>query len=138
MSFDGVVRYERTSCTMNGRYGRISSNMSGSRASGNVVCYEGISWSWTGSAGRAVVAGWCILGLMLTSCYTSKLTSLLVGVIPSPPFTSVAEMLAQDEYRWGTIGGSKLVQILRVSDVLDHNRMKGKKKERKRKKERNF
>ena len=37
-----------------------------------------------------------------------------------PPFTSVADMLAQDEYRWGVNGGSKLRQVLRVSGMLSH------------------
>ena len=82
--------------------------------------FIGMSWTWAGNAGRAIFAGWCILGLVLTSCYTSKLTSLLVGVTPLPPFTSVREMLAHDEYRWGILGGTKLVQILRVSVIICH------------------
>ena len=88
----------------------------------NVVSFEGFSWSWAGGAGRPLIAGWCILGFVLTSCYTSKLTSLLVGVTPVPPFTSVAELLAQDEYRWGVNGGSKLPQVLRVSGMLSHRK----------------
>ena len=88
----------------------------------NVVSFEGFSWSWAGSAGRSLIAGWCILGFVLTSCYTSKLTSLLVGVTAVPPFTSVAEMLAHDEYRWGVNGGSKVRQVLRVSGMLSYRK----------------
>ena len=91
----------------------------------NAVSLEGFSLSWAGSAGRPLIAGWCILGIVLTSCYTSKLTSLLVGVTPVPPFTSVAEMLAQDEYRWGVKGGSKLPQVLRVSGMLSRRKKRG-------------
>ena len=31
-------------------------------------------------------------------------------------------MLAQDEYRWGVVGGTKLAQILRVSANLGRGR----------------
>ena len=80
----------------------------------NVGCCTGVSRTWTGRAGSLFIASWCVLTFMLTSFYTSKLTSLMVGVTPSPPFTTVKEMLARDDYRWGMVGGTKLVQILRV------------------------
>ena len=65
------------------------------------------------------VAAWCLLGLVLTSCYTCKLTSLLVGVTSPPPFTSLAEMVAQDDIRWGLVGGAKTFMSLRVGGQID-------------------
>ena len=70
--------------------------------------------SLTFGAGRVFLAGWSMFVLILTTCYTSKLTSLLVDVTSPAPFKSVAEMVTQLNFRWGMIGGTKLYGILRV------------------------
>ncbi|XP_070187889.1 probable glutamate receptor [Littorina saxatilis] len=72
----------------------------------------------TGShhASRVFAASWYILGLVLTSCYTCTLTSLLVDSPSPPPFTSLAEMVTQDEFRWGTLGGSSMILDFRTSN----------------------
>ena len=73
---------------------------------------------WTGGSIRVFVAAWCLMSLILSSCYVGKLTSLLVDVTPPPPFTSLADMIDLQDFRWGTIGGSKLMTSLRVSSDL--------------------
>ncbi|XP_070208844.1 glutamate receptor 1-like [Littorina saxatilis] len=56
------------------------------------------------------------MALLLMSYYTCKLTSLMVDVTSSPPFTSLAEMVKRDGQRWGILGsGTKLQTILRES-----------------------
>ncbi|KAK7467950.1 hypothetical protein BaRGS_00036793, partial [Batillaria attramentaria] len=67
-------------------------------------------------AARPFFAAWCILALLLTSSYTCQLTSLLVSSPAPPPFTSLAEMVGRNDFRWGTTGGSKLLRILRASN----------------------
>ncbi|KAK7476116.1 hypothetical protein BaRGS_00032609 [Batillaria attramentaria] len=70
---------------------------------------------WTGGVTRALIATWCLLSLILTSCYTCRLTSLLVTVNSPPPFTSLAEMVKRDDIRWGITGGSSALTTLRHS-----------------------
>ncbi|KAK7476115.1 hypothetical protein BaRGS_00032608 [Batillaria attramentaria] len=80
------------------------------------VFLKPFQWQWTGSAARVLIASWCLLGLLLTSCYTCRLTSLLVLVTNPSPFTSLAEMVRSDGFRWGMIGGTALTQRLRESN----------------------
>nr|KAG5697667.1 hypothetical protein BaRGS_000552 [Batillaria attramentaria] len=65
---------------------------------------------------RAFVAGWCLLGLVLSTCYTSKLTSLLVAVPVPLPFDSLAGMVDRGDFRWGMTGGTSLLAKFRNSN----------------------
>ncbi|KAK7475656.1 hypothetical protein BaRGS_00033082 [Batillaria attramentaria] len=81
------------------------------------VCLkQALPTAWTGGAARVLIAAWCLLGLILTSCYTCRLTSLLVALPSHVPFTSLAEMAERDDYRWGVIGGTSTVMQLRQSN----------------------
>ncbi|KAK7476133.1 hypothetical protein BaRGS_00032626 [Batillaria attramentaria] len=81
---------------------------------------EALPTVWSHGASRGFIAGWCLLSLVLTSSYTCKLTSLLVSVAAPPPFTSLADMVALGDFRWGVIPGSSLLMDLRQSTDKVH------------------
>ena len=69
---------------------------------------------WIHGPLRVFFAAWCLMSLALSSCYVSKLTSLLVETGPSSPFASLADMVERGDYRWGVMGGTRLLTHLRV------------------------
>lgn len=65
-------------------------------------------------AGRVLVVMWMLLGVVLASVYSSKLTSSLTVNEQALPFTSMAELISQNTYRWGLASGTAQEAILRV------------------------
>ncbi|XP_070185893.1 glutamate receptor ionotropic, kainate 2-like [Littorina saxatilis] len=80
------------------------------------LLYKAMHTAWSHHASKVFAAAWCILGLVLTSCYTCKLTSLLVETPSPPPFTTLAEMVTQNDFRWGVLGGSITMLNVRTSN----------------------
>nr|KAG5710718.1 hypothetical protein BaRGS_035120 [Batillaria attramentaria] len=52
-------------------------------------------------AGRVLVCAWLLLGVVLVSVYSSKLTATLAVTDQALPFSSMAELVNQDTYSWG-------------------------------------
>jgi hypothetical protein len=44
--------------------------------------------------------------LFLSATYSGNLIAFLTVTKEKPPFDSLSEMVAQDEYEWGTLGGT--------------------------------
>ncbi|XP_070185574.1 probable glutamate receptor [Littorina saxatilis] len=73
----------------------------------------------TSRAGRVLVVSWMVLGVILTSMYSSQLTSSLAVRHEALPFTSLEEMLNQREYTWGYLGASATLSLLKVSHSFE-------------------
>ncbi|XP_070177722.1 glutamate receptor ionotropic, delta-1-like [Littorina saxatilis] len=65
---------------------------------------------------------WLVLGVILTSLYSSQLTSSLTVNQQDLPFTSLAELLDQDTYKFGIAAGTAQYSMLKNSTVKDYRR----------------
>ena len=61
-----------------------------------------------------LVTTWLLLGVVLTSVYSSQLTSSLTVSNEALPFTSLAQLLKQDTYTWGVPKGTAQESVLKV------------------------
>nr|KAG5710719.1 hypothetical protein BaRGS_035121 [Batillaria attramentaria] len=69
-------------------------------------------------AGRVLVCAWLLLGVVLASVYSSKLTATLAVTDQALPFSSMAELVNQDKYTWGlSSSGTATEAILKASKV---------------------
>ncbi|KAK7502681.1 hypothetical protein BaRGS_00005931 [Batillaria attramentaria] len=68
-------------------------------------------------AGRVLVCSWLLLGVVLVSVYSSKLTATLAVTDQALPFSSMAELVSQDTYTWGIRAGTALDSILKASTI---------------------
>ncbi|XP_070213203.1 probable glutamate receptor [Littorina saxatilis] len=73
------------------------------------------TWETTSRAGRMLAMTWLLLGVVLASLYSSELTSSLTVHQDALPFTSLEEMLNQEEYTWGFENGTSIASILKAS-----------------------
>ncbi|XP_076465417.1 glutamate receptor ionotropic, delta-1-like [Babylonia areolata] len=68
-------------------------------------------------AGAVLVMSWWLFALVLTSVYSSQLTSTLTVVPRSLPFTSMEQLIQQDTYVWGVMGGTAMETMLQNSNI---------------------
>ncbi|XP_070177982.1 glutamate receptor ionotropic, delta-1-like isoform X2 [Littorina saxatilis] len=73
------------------------------------------TWETPSRAGRMLVMTWLLLGVVLASLYSSELTSSLTVQQEALPFTSLEEMLNQEEYTWGFEDGTSIASVLKAS-----------------------
>ncbi|KAL8595746.1 hypothetical protein ACOMHN_012165 [Nucella lapillus] len=69
------------------------------------------------SVGNVLVMTWWLFALVLTSVYSSQLTSSLTVEPRSLPFRSMAELIQQDTYTWGLMTGTAMETMLQVAVV---------------------
>ncbi|KAK7116100.1 hypothetical protein V1264_001845 [Littorina saxatilis] len=73
-------------------------------------------------ASRVLVMTWLLFCVILTSAYSSQLTSSLTAGQQDLPFTSLAELLDQDTYKFGVASGTWTSSLLKNSTVVDYRR----------------
>ena len=57
---------------------------------------------------------WLLLGVILTSVYSSQLTSSLTVSSQALPFTSLTQLLNQETYTWGVSRGTAQESLFKV------------------------
>ncbi|XP_025091679.1 uncharacterized protein LOC112562580 isoform X2 [Pomacea canaliculata] len=65
-------------------------------------------------AGSVLMCSWMIFCVVLTSIYSSKLTSSLAVTDQALPFASLSELVRQKTYKWGIAAGTAKESILKV------------------------
>ncbi|KAK7504177.1 hypothetical protein BaRGS_00004481 [Batillaria attramentaria] len=68
-------------------------------------------------ASRVLVWAWLLLGLVLASVYSSRLTSSMASGDQALPFTSLAQLVNLDSYTWGVLSDSALETFLKESQL---------------------
>lgn len=68
-------------------------------------------------SGRTIVTFWWLFIVLLVATYCGNLMAFLTVTRDRKPFNTIAEMLEQDEYIWGTNNGTYLLETLRVGMV---------------------
>ncbi|KAK7489274.1 hypothetical protein BaRGS_00019526 [Batillaria attramentaria] len=72
--------------------------------------------------GRVLMWAWLMLGVVLASVYSSKLTSSLTVSDQSLPFTSLSQLLNQDTYTWGVVSGVSLESRLKTTRNAEYRK----------------
>uniref|UniRef100_A0A8W8MHM2 Uncharacterized protein n=1 Tax=Magallana gigas TaxID=29159 RepID=A0A8W8MHM2_MAGGI len=68
-------------------------------------------------SGRTFVSAFWLISIVLVGTYSGNLIAFLTVPLDKPPFNSLDEMIAQSEYKWGTIGASFYVTWFNSSTV---------------------
>nr|KAG5701363.1 hypothetical protein BaRGS_006137 [Batillaria attramentaria] len=71
-------------------------------------------------AGRVLVCAWLLLGVVIASVYSSKLTSSLTMGEQALPFTSMAQLLGRGDYTWGVNSGTAQELLLKTSSNKEY------------------
>ncbi|XP_033760423.1 probable glutamate receptor [Pecten maximus] len=59
--------------------------------------------------GRILLSSWWLFCIIMMATYSGNLIAFLTVNKDKPPFSTVVDMLQQDNYRWGTVGGSSWI-----------------------------
>ncbi|XP_050405577.2 glutamate receptor ionotropic, kainate 2 isoform X2 [Patella vulgata] len=62
-------------------------------------------------AGRKFISFWWLFCIMLVAIYSGNLMAFLTIARVNVPFDTLAGMVDQDEYKWGTLGGSAYTDL---------------------------
>ncbi|XP_061185491.1 glutamate receptor ionotropic, kainate glr-3-like [Saccostrea echinata] len=68
-------------------------------------------------SGRTLISAFWLFSIVLVGTYSGNLIAFLTVPLDKPPFNSLDEMIAQSEYKWGTIGGTFFVTWFNTSTV---------------------
>ncbi|XP_050407761.1 glutamate receptor ionotropic, delta-1 [Patella vulgata] len=74
-------------------------------------------------SGRSLIACWWIFCLISVATYSGNLIASLTVNEKDLPFDTLKQMVSQDEYKWGTVGGSSYITLLSNSNLSDFKRM---------------
>ncbi|OWF41423.1 Glutamate receptor ionotropic, kainate 2 [Mizuhopecten yessoensis] len=69
--------------------------------------------------GRTLLSSWWLFCIIMMATYSGNLIAFLTVNKDKPPFSTVAGMLQQDHYRWGTIGGSSWITAFNETQAPD-------------------
>ncbi|ESP00140.1 hypothetical protein LOTGIDRAFT_173446 [Lottia gigantea] len=69
------------------------------------------------TAGRSLLAAWWIFCLITVATYSGNLIAFLTVSRQPMPFETLAELGNQREYKWGTLGGSIWVSLVKDSNL---------------------
>ncbi|XP_046375530.1 glutamate receptor 1-like [Haliotis rufescens] len=68
-------------------------------------------------SGRTMLSCWWMFSVIMAAIYSGNLIAFLTDGREKPPFSNLAEMVQQDTYRWGFVGGSVLVTLFQESNI---------------------
>ncbi|XP_067682394.1 glutamate receptor ionotropic, kainate glr-3-like [Haliotis asinina] len=74
-------------------------------------------------SGRIVLACWWIFAVILASTYRGNLIAFLTDRREIPPFSNLAEMVQQDMYKWGFVGGTSLFNLFQESNISVYHKV---------------
>ncbi|XP_060068781.1 glutamate receptor ionotropic, kainate 2-like [Ylistrum balloti] len=69
--------------------------------------------------GRTLLSSWWLFCIIMMATYSGNLIAFLTVSKDKPPFSTVAGMLQQENYRWGTIGGSSWITAFNETRAPD-------------------
>ncbi|XP_033760424.1 glutamate receptor-like [Pecten maximus] len=69
--------------------------------------------------GRTLLSSWWLFCIIMMATYSGNLIAFLTVNKDKPPFSTVVGMLQQDNYRWGTIGGSSWITAFNETRAPD-------------------
>lgn len=64
---------------------------------------------------RTLLASWWLLAIVMSASYSCNLVAFLSTTKETRPFTSLTELVQQDVYNWGMLGGSFTANIFKVT-----------------------
>ncbi|GFO49256.1 glutamate receptor [Plakobranchus ocellatus] len=67
------------------------------------------------AAGRVFLSSWWLFCIVVAGTYSGNLIAVLTVTKDKPPFNTLKEMAAQDEYRFGTLGNSMWTELFKTS-----------------------
>ncbi|XP_067682760.1 glutamate receptor ionotropic, kainate 2-like [Haliotis asinina] len=68
-------------------------------------------------SGRTVLSCWWLFTVIMAATYSGNLIAFLTDGREKPPFSNLAEMVQQDTYTWGFVGGAYLVTLFQDSNI---------------------
>ncbi|XP_067682755.1 glutamate receptor ionotropic, kainate 1-like [Haliotis asinina] len=74
-------------------------------------------------SGRTVLACWWLFAVILASTYRGNVIAFLADMREIPPFSSLDEMVQQDTYKWGFVGGTLLVPLFQESNISAYHKV---------------
>ncbi|KAL5020559.1 hypothetical protein ScPMuIL_003451 [Solemya velum] len=84
---------------------------------------EGAPFRPRSVSSRTIVSFWWIFTIILGGIYSGKLISILTVPKYKLPFTNLEEMVAQTEYKWGLLGGTFRVPVLKSSNLPTYKKL---------------
>ncbi|XP_055957243.1 glutamate receptor ionotropic, kainate 2-like [Patella vulgata] len=69
------------------------------------------------AAGRLVISTWWLFCMICAATYSGNLIAFLTVTTKEVPFSTLAEMVANDEYTWGYLQGSFLETLFKNSNL---------------------
>ena len=69
-------------------------------------------------SGRTMISFFWLFSILFVGTYCGNLIAFLTVSIEKPPFQSMAEMVQQDDIKWGTLGGTYFITWFSVSLFL--------------------
>ncbi|XP_067682756.1 glutamate receptor ionotropic, kainate glr-3-like [Haliotis asinina] len=103
---DVLTRYGRVLCT---HFGALVGN--------------GGAYIPSSGSGRTVLACWWLFAVILASVYKGNLIAFLTDRREKPPFSNLHEMVQQDTYKWGFVGGTLLVPLFQESNISVYHKV---------------
>ncbi|XP_069104060.1 uncharacterized protein [Argopecten irradians] len=67
--------------------------------------------------GRTLISFWWLFSIIMVATYSGNLIAFLTVAKDRLPFNSVAELVAQSEYSWGTLGGTYFITMFKDSTL---------------------
>ncbi|XP_046568893.1 glutamate receptor ionotropic, kainate 2-like [Haliotis rubra] len=74
-------------------------------------------------SGRTVLSCWWLFTVIMAATYSGNLIAFLTDGREKPPFSSLAEMVQQDTYNWGFVGGTALVNLFQESNISVYHKV---------------
>ncbi|ESO96449.1 hypothetical protein LOTGIDRAFT_115645 [Lottia gigantea] len=71
-------------------------------------------------ASRMIIGFWWIFSIIMAATYSGNLIAFLTVTRDTLPFETLAEMLQQDTYKWGIMGGSATETLFKNSSIDDY------------------
>ncbi|XP_046375529.2 glutamate receptor-like [Haliotis rufescens] len=68
-------------------------------------------------SGRTMLSCWWMFTVIMAATYSGNLIAFLTDGRQKPHFSNLAEMVQQDTYRWGFVGGTALITLFQESNI---------------------
>lgn len=66
------------------------------------------------NSGRILISTWWIFTIVVLATYSGNLVAVLSVTLEEAPFNTFEGLVEQDQYKWGTLGGTIYLSIMEV------------------------